>query len=281
LLAGDRGGLLLYENEKFLRLGSGTRQNLRCVSFSSKSGPAYACGNRGTFLRIDGEGATVLRTEQGEKLRRLSWNHEGDRGLMVGSSGVAYTIDKDENLRSVSGAETHLRSVSWYPDQDAAVVTGNCFRDSIGSLSPSPNLFELREGTLNEISSIEESRADLTCSSWRPGTGDCLLGGFDQTWHTPALSLLNKGNIAPIRWDVENTFPTACAWDPSGDFALIGTGRLTESEGAASLYRYEPEVGITKVADTDGYGISSIAWLGGGPEEAMITCSRTLRAFSA
>jgi len=279
LLVGDHGSVFEYRDRDFRPIVSGTTKNLRCVEFRRDGAVAYACGNGGTVMRVEGGAVSQLRSESRENLRRLAWNSGGARALVVGNSGAAYILNPSEELSKVPGAETHLRSVAWYPDDDLALVTGNCFRDSIGSLSPSPNLFELKHDTLNEVTNFEESRADLTSSSWRPRGSDCLVAGFDQTWHTPVLFSYAPGRLTALEWAGENIFPTACSWSPTGAYALVGTSPLTGEEGPASLWRYEVGGGVTKLADLEGFGVSCIAWR--DEDLALIACSRSVRAYSA
>jgi len=279
LIVGDRGSLFEYREETFRRIPSGTAQNLRSVGFRGDGRRADACGNGGTILRIEGGVATVVRSDARESLRRIAWNHSGTRALIVGNGGAAYTLDSSGKVSKVHGAETHLRSVAWHPQADIALVTGNCFRDSVGSLSPSPNLFELSGDVLNAVSDFQDSRADLTSSSWNPDGSSCLVAGFDQTWHTPVLFSYSTGTLTNIEWPGENIFPTACSWNPSGSYALIGTSPLSETEGPASLYGYELGGGVAKLADLEGFGVSCIAWR--DEKFALIPCSRSVRAYSA
>jgi hypothetical protein len=279
LLVGDHGSVFEYREGVFGPIKSGTTENLRCVEFRQNGGAAYACGNGGTVVRIEGGAVSKLRSEGRDNLRRLAWSIGGARALVVGNNGAAYILDPSDELSKVPGAETHLRSVAWYSDDDLALVTGNCFRDSIGSLSPSPNLFELKDDVLNEVTNFEESRADLTSSSWRPHGSDCLVAGFDQTWHTPVLFSYAPGRLTALEWVGENIFPTACSWNPTGTYALVGTSPLTGEEGPASLWRYEFGGGVTKLADLQGFGVSCIAWK--DEDLALIACSRSVRAYSA
>jgi WD40 repeat protein len=278
LLAGDRGALFEYRKDKFSAVPSSTAQNLRCVEYHPDGGFAYACGNQGTIFRVDSSGATPVQGGIQESLRRLGWNAPGNRALFVGNAGAAYLMDRDRNLVKVVGAETHLRSVAWHPKDDVAIVAGNCFRDSIGSLTPSPNLFEMKGSSLEEITDIEGSRADFTAASWRPDGSTCLIAGFDQTWHTSSLVSYSRGMLTDVKWGQENLFPTAISWNPSGSYALIGTSPLAPDEGTASLYRYQDGAVVTKVTDLDGFGVSCIAWKDEGL--ALIACSRSVRAFS-
>jgi WD40 repeat protein len=279
LLAGDHGSLFEYSDGAFKALTSGTVENLRCVDVHPDGGFAYACGNSGTILRVEGGSGKVIQSEARESLRRLAWNNTGGRALVVGNGGAAYTLSPGGELARASGAETNLRSIAWSPKEDAALVAGNCFRDSIGGLTPSPNLFELRGTTLNEISDLEGSRADLTSASWRPDGSTCLLAGFDQTWHTSTLISYSHGSLTEVKWGEEKLFPTACSWNPSGSYALIGTSLLTAEEGSASIYRYDQDGSIRIVDELAGYGASCIAW--NDERTALVTCSRHVRAFSS
>ena len=199
--------------------------------------------------------------------------------MVVGNGGIAFTMDTDERLTTVRGAETHLRSIAWHPSRDIALVAGNCFRDSIGGLTPSPNLFLLQGGALAEVSDLEASRDDLTCTAWHPDGSGCLISGFDQTWHTAALLSYSETGVVRLDWTPEKLFPTSCSWDPSGSFALIGTTPLTEDEGTAGLYRFDRKGrNVAKLADLEGYGASCIAWR---ENRAIIACARTARAYSA
>lgn len=277
LLVGDRGTMISYDGGHFHHIKSVTGENLRCVSVSSRDGSAYACGNKGTVVKVEGETATVLHLHIRETLRRLAWDPTGSRLLMVGNGGAAYVFRPDGSLRKLDGAETHLRSISWHPNSGRALVTGNCFRDSIGGLTPSPNLFEFHDDSLTEVSTLEESRSDLTSSSWRPDGSSCLLAGFDQTWHSPTLLEYSDGMAEGVPWKAENVLPTACSWRPDGSYALLGTSAMTSEEGPAALYRYDGS-GVTIVEDLDGFGVSSITWSGDG---ALLACSRRNRAFTS
>jgi WD40 repeat protein len=277
LLVGDRGAIFRHEGTLFERLRSPTTHNLRCAAFSPKTGVTHVCGNDGIILAVEGDSVTEVRVRARENLRRLAWDHDGDELLLVGNDGAAYLFD-GEKLTRVTGADTHLRSVSWHPSRETALVTGNCFRDGIGGLAPSPNLFELDGLTLKELATLEESRADLTSSSWHPDGRQCLVAGFDQTWHTPVLFTYSDGETQPVDWKEKEIFPTACSWSPDGSFALLGTSAMTSVEGPSRLYRLEGG-SLRKLEELDGFGVSSVAWAEDGT--AMVACSRSNRAFTS
>ena len=214
LLVGDRGGVLRYEGKKFRRLHASTSQNLRCVAVSPKDGTGYACGNSGTIVKISGDTTSVPDLKLRENLRRIAWDSTGEELLVVGNAGSADIIGAHGGASRVFGADTHLRSIAWHPSRKTALVTGNCFRDGIGSLTPSPNLFELEGHTLREVSTLGESSADLTASSWRPDGSSCLLAGFDQTWHTPALFTYSGGRMHVIDWTEPVLFPDSLRVEP-------------------------------------------------------------------
>jgi WD40 repeat protein len=278
LLVGDRGGVFRYEGKNLERLPSPTTQNLRCVAVSPKDGIGYACGNNGTVLRIEHDTVSAPNLKLRENLRRLAWDSTGEQLLVVGNGGSAYVLDARGAAKTVFGADTNLRSIAWHPSKKTALVTGNCFRDGIGSLTPSPNLFELEDHSLREVSTLAESSADLTASSWHPDGSSCLLAGFDQTWHTPALFTYSQGRMNVVEWNEPAVFPTACAWSPDGRTALVGTSPMTGDEGAASLYRYSAGT-LEKLAGLNGFGVSCIAW--GTDGTALVACSRTNRAFTS
>jgi hypothetical protein len=277
LLVGDGGTLIRYQGGTFATLGKSTRSNLRCAAFSPEGDRAYACGNDGSILLLEGDKLTLVRQDVRENLRRVAWHPSQDRVLFAGNDGAAYQLTPS-GFETIHGADTHLRSIAWHPQQDYALVAGNCFRDSVGGLSPSPNLFRFDGRSLSDVSSLAESRADLVSASWNPDGSSCLLAGFDQTWHTPALLSYDGESLSEKVWGSENIFPTACAWNPSGEYALIGTSAMTADEGATALYRFDG-ASVVKVSDLGGRGVSCIAWSPEGTT-ALIISSRSIRAFS-
>ena len=277
LIAGDRGTLLLYRDGSGTRLETGTRVNLRCAAFSAPRRTTYACGNDGLVLRVSEGRAERVGVDARDNLRRLSWDPSGQRCLVVGNNGTALTLGPTA-FETVHGADTNLRSVVWHPSGGYALVAGNCFRDSVGGLSPSPNLFRFEGGRLVDVSTMAESRADLVAASWRPDGSSCLLAGYDQTWHTPSLVSFEDGSLRVIPWVAENVFPTACSWHPSGEYALIGTSQMTDEEGSTAIYRYDGRA-VAKVADLRGFGVSCISWH--SDHLALVIASRSVRAYSA
>jgi len=284
LIVGDRGTLVSYSRGIFKRIQSHTLQNLRCVEFSPKGDSAIICGNKGSVLTATlGSSESLRGNDARENLRRVGWSREGDAALVVGNEGAAYALPSGGRLEKVRGAETNLRSVAWHPMESSALVCGNCFQDSVGGLTPSPNLYRFDKGgsSLVDLQTIEESRADLTAASWKPDGSSCFLVGFDQTWHTPASFLFEGRRLRQVPWKGENIFPTSCAWHPSGKFALIGTCLMRTGEGDCSLYTFgdEPHNGIVKVSDLGWFGVSCIAWSPDG-SRALLTGSPSVRAFS-
>jgi hypothetical protein len=277
LVVGDRGALLAYRDDRFNPLESTTRENIRCAQFSPLGGTAWACGNNGLVLKIAGGTASVVKQGVRENLRRVAWDPSGGRALFVGNNGAAY-ISAGASFETVHGADTHLRSIAWHPQDGYALVAGNCFRDSVGGLSPSPNLFRFEDGSLNDVSTLAESRADLVAASWKRDGSSCILAGFDQTWHTPSLASYDGEGLREIIWGSENIFPTACAWHPSGEYALIGTSAMTPDEGETALYKFDGK-SVTVLSKLDGLGVSCIAWSRDGV--ALVIASRSVRAFSA
>ncbi len=276
LVVGDKGALLTYRSGIFANLESGATGNLRCAEFSPRGDYAYTCGNHGLVLRIKGENSERVKEEVRENLRRVAWDPKGTRVLFVGNNGAAYSVSAS-GLETIHGADTHLRSIAWHPRGGYALVAGNCFRDSVGGLSPSPNLFRFDRESLEVVSTLAESRADLVAATWKPDGSSCLLAGYDQTWHTPALLSYDGESLRGIPWGNENVFPTACAWNPSGEYALIGTSAMTADEGAAALYIFDGRV-VTRFSDLGGSGVSCITWSKEGL--ALIVTSRSIRAFS-
>ncbi|MDA4114792.1 MAG: hypothetical protein OK474_12180 [Thaumarchaeota archaeon] len=276
LLVGDAGSLVAYRSGSFARLNNGAKANLRCADYSPKGDRAYVCGNSGSILLLENDTVVPIKQDVRENLRRVAWHPSQERVLFAGNNGAAYVLTPS-GFETVPGADTHLRSIAWHPQQDYALVAGNCFRDSVGGLSPSPNLFRFDGRSLSDVSSLAESRADLVSASWNPDGSSCLLAGFDQTWHTPALLSYDGEALSEKVWGSENIFPTACAWHPSGEYALIGTSAMTADEGATALYRFDGR-SVVKVSDLGGRGVSCIAW---SPEGiALIISSRSTRVFS-
>ncbi len=282
LIAGDRGALVSYEGGRFKRVQTRTSQNLRCVEFSHAGDTALVSGNGGTLLTATlGSSQPLEGNDARENLRRIGWSRDDKVALVVGNGGAAYAL-RGRGLEKVHGAETNLRSVAWHPREDYALVCGNCFRDSVGSLTPSPNLFKFEGGASNFIEEhgIQESRADFTGASWKADGSSCFLVGFDQTWHTPT-SFTYQGGLTQVPWEGGTVFPTTAAWHPSGKYALIGTCLMRSGEGDCALYRYEagPSSAVQKVTDLGDFGVSCIAWSPDGAK-AFITGSSTVRAFS-
>jgi WD40 repeat protein len=276
LLVGDRGTVISYVDHTFSRLDAGSDDNLRCSDFSPREDSAYACGNSGLILRIEGGRTERLKEDVRENLRRVAWDPAGTRCLFVGNNGAAY-VRSASKFEVVQGADTHLRSIAWHPRDGYALVAGNCFRDSVGGLSPSPNLFKFEQGSLEDVSTLAESRADLVATSWKADGSSCLLTGFDQTWHTPSLLSYDGETLVEIVWGSENIFPTACAWHPSGEYALVGTSALTPDEGTTALYKFDGKT-VTKISELGGFGVSCIAWSAEGV--AIVVAPRSIRAFS-
>ncbi len=276
-VVGDRGTLLAYRDDRFERLESTTRENIRCAQFSPLGGTAWACGNSGLTLRITGGTASVVKQDVRENLRRVAWDPAGGRVLFVGNNGEAHVL-AGSSFETVHGADTHLRSIAWHPSDGYALVAGNCFRDSVGGLSPSPNLFRFEESSLKDVSTLAESRADLVAASWKNDGSSCILAGYDQTWHTPSLAIYDGEALREIAWGNENIFPTACAWHPSGDYALIGTSAMTADEGETALYKFDGR-SVSLLLRLEGFGVSCIAWSRDGV--ALVVASRSIRAFSA
>ncbi len=215
LLVGDRGTVIEFAGVGFTRLESKTAENLRGAEYSPSGESAFACGNSGLVLSLT-EGAWArVKEDIRENLRRVAWDPSGKRALFVGNNGAAY-IHGGSGFKTVHGADTHLRSIAWHPRDGYALVAGNCFRDSVGGLSPSPNLFKLEGGSLQDLSTMAESRADLTAASWRPDGSSCLLTGFDQTWHTPALFSYGDDGLREIPWGEREHLPDRLRVAPFG-----------------------------------------------------------------
>jgi WD40 repeat protein len=276
LLVGDGGTMINYIGGSFATVGNPSKVNLRCAEYSAKGDRAYVCGNSGSILLLENDTVSPIKQDVRENLRRVAWSPSQQSVLFAGNNGAAYVL-ASSGFEMVPGADTHLRSIAWHPQQDYALVAGNCFRDSVGGLSPSPNLFRFDGRSLSDVSSLAESRADLISAGWNPDGSSCLLAGFDQTWHTPVLLSYDGDALTEKVWGSENIFPTACAWHPSGEYALIGTSAMTADEGATALYKFDGK-SVVKVSDLGGRGVSCIAW---SPEGlALIVSSRSIRAFS-
>jgi WD40 repeat protein len=276
-LVGDKGTLLESHGNGFISINARTSLNLRCVDYSPDGEVAYACGNAGLALRVEGGEAMPPEERGSENLRRVAWDPSGSRALFVGNNGAAY-LSTPTGLRTVQGADTNLRSIAWHVSDRYALVSGNSFRDSFGGLLPSPNLFRFEGGELDQGPALPDVRADLVAASWKPDGSSCLLVGYEQTWHTPSLLSYNEKGLTQLPWEVKGVFPTACAWHPTGEYALMGTSAMTDEEGSAALYKFDGKV-VEKISTLEGSGVSCIAWSKDGV--ALVVASRSVRAYSA
>jgi WD40 repeat protein len=277
LLVGDRGTLLESHGSGFIGIQTRTPLNLRCVDYSPDGKTAFACGNAGLALRVEGGEAMPLEGRGTENLRRVAWDPSGSGALFVGNNGAAY-VSTSTGLLTVQGADTNLRSIAWHASDGYALVSGNSFRDSFGGLLPSPNLFRFKGGELGQGPALADTRADLVAASWKPDGSSCLLVGYEQTWHTPSLLSYDEKGLTPLPWEVKSVFPTACAWHPTGEYALLGTSAMTDDEGSAALYRFDGKA-VEKISTLEGSGVSCITWSKDGV--ALVVASRSARAYSA
>lgn len=249
---------------------------------------ATIVGNRGTVLDLDYDDLTVRALDLGSSssdMRRIAWRPgKGDSAIVVGNDGAAYRLlgapGRDRDLRPIEGAGNNLRSISWHPDGEYAMITGNCFRPSMAGLVPSTNLYRYTEGGtgLEPLQPLQDSRDDLVSCTWTPDGATCYCVGFDSVWHTPKVFAYDGEALCTQRleWFGSN-YPTVMSWHPSGRYALVGTGGLAPGDGTGKLLKFEGGE-LHEILDLGGLWVSCISWSARG--QALVVASR-IRIFSA
>ncbi len=281
LIVGNKGTILSYsaDQKSVRKIPSPVNANLRGVDFSPEGNLAVIVGNAGTVLIVT-DSVKQVESITPSNLRKIAWKNDGSGALIVGNDGAAFFLAA-RGLRRVYGVANHLRSISWHPKDQYAVVVGNSVKSGLAGLVPAPGFYRFDTGSfsltpLREIS--PETPKDLTSASWRPDGSQCIVVGYDQTWHTSELYTFDGKSVAVSDWKAENLLPTSFAWHPSGTYGLIVTGGWG-GEGMGTILKYDD--GAPKaVYKARRYLMSCVAWNPRGNHALILGSSRS-RSFSA
>ena len=281
LMVGNNGTILAYSVDKkgVRNVSSPVKANLRGVEFSPDGRVAVIVGNSGTILLLS-DLLRRLESATSSNLRRVAWKPDGSGALIVGNEGAAYFL-ASRGLKRVYGVGNNLRSAAWHPKEDYAVIVGNSVKATLAGLVPAPGFyrFDTNSFFLTQIRPTSpETPKDLTCVSWKPDGSQCIIVGYDQTWHTSELYFFDGKSVTASDWKEENLLPTGFAWHPSGRYGLIVTGGVNRGETGMVLSYDGAKPSV--IHREPGYNISCVTWNPRG-SHALILGSKGARSFSA
>jgi len=70
---------------------------------------------------------------------------------------------------------------------------------------------------------LNEGRADLIGTGWKPTGESALVVGYDVVWHNGFIGTFDGTTLSPIQFDNKRVYPVAVAWNTSAKLAAIGT----------------------------------------------------------
>lgn len=273
LAVGQRGLVLRFDGEKFEKLESPAQENLRCASYNP-AGEALLVGNRGTVLQFS-HGSFVLGAVGMEaNLRRVAWSPDGSTALLLGNNGTALTWQTG-TTQELAGALNNLRSVSWDPQGNHALVSGNYF----GTLMvPCPTLYEYQRGA-KELKSLKTSeKTDIIGVEWKPDGSYALGVGYEVVWQEPRIFRWTNNELETIPVPERVFYPTIVGWHPRANRALIGAGSpFPTGRGGEAVLEFEE--GKIRRLYSGPHRITCIAWHPRG-DLAIIVGNINARTFT-
>jgi len=274
ILVGDRGRILKVEDDRWERISSGTRQNLRAISVNRLDGSVLAVGNAASAILVDQNvDHSRVQVLGAENLRAASWNPEGSMALIAGNGGrlLAY---KDKTTQVIEDGRANLRHIAWRPKTDLALVTSNCFAEEF---IPSPNLFSYDAET-QRFSTLNEGRADLIGADWKPDGSSAIVVGYDVIWHNGVISTFDGQNLSPIEFPNKRVYPVAVSWNPKKPVAAIATAVAQPGMGEGIVYLWD-EKSLRPIFRSNTFFFSAVTWNKEGTELVALGSSAT-RAFN-
>lgn len=269
LLVGNNGLVARTDGEDVVRFDSGTRQNLRAVSFNSSDGTALIVGNAGSVLLWDEKQFHKIGSSTSENVRAVSWNSRGTIALIAGNQGTLFKYS-DKRVEAVGDCRANLRRISWKPHSDQALIASNCFGEEF---IPSPNLFSY-EGETDSVSSLNEGRADLIGLDWHPNGMSALVVGYDVVWHNGIISNYNGSAVTPIAFENRRVYLVAVAWDGLGGLAAIATATTQAGIGKGMIYLWDGQQ-LKQIYDNSEFYFSAVAWDQNHTEFAALASTAT------
>ncbi len=275
LLVGDRGTIAVLNDEQLDLVPSPTLENLRGSSQSPQKDRALIVGNKGTVLLLEKDEVSSISVGTKANLRRVSWSPDGTLALITGNDGTAFSWN-ETRATEVSGASNNLRSISWNPNGEYALVSGNYFA---AAMVPCPTLYRYKRGASALEALNTSDKTDLIGLDWKMDGHQALAVGYEVVWQESRVFRWMNDELKLLSLQDPGLFPTAVAWHPTEDYALIGTGspHLTGSEESAVL-KYAPE-SFQRIFSSK-YRSTCIAWRPGG-ESALVVGTRSGRTFAA
>lgn len=254
LLVGNNGLVTRTNGDDVIRLDSGTRQNLRAISFNPSDGTALIVGNAGTILLWDERRFHNISTPTSENLRAVAWDPQGTIALIAGKQGILLKYS-DKTVEPIGNCRANLRHISWRPRTDQALIVSNCFAEEF---IPSPNLFIYEAGTDN-VTSLNEGRADLIGVDWHPNGRSALLVGYDVVWHNGVISNYDSSALSPIEFEDRRVYPVTVAWNSDGDLAAIATATAQPGIGQGMIYLWDGRR-LKQIYDNSVFFFSAVSW---------------------
>ncbi len=275
LLVGDRGTVAVLNDEQLEQVSSPTLENLRGSSQNPRKDQALIVGNKGTVLLLEKGDVSSIRVGTEANLRRVSWSSDGKLALIVGNDGTALSWD-GTSIVEVGGASNNLRAISWNPKGEYALVSGNYFAQA---MFPSPTLYRYNK----EASALQALKTtdmtDLIGLDWNPDGQHALAVGYEVVWQESRVFRWMNDELKLLSLQEPGLFPTAVAWHPTENLALIGTGSphsTGSGEGAVLEYARHS---FKRIFSSE-YRNSCIAWQP-GRESALIVGTRSGRTFTS
>ncbi len=275
LLVGDRGTVAVLNDKQLEQVASPTVENLRGSSQNPRKDQSLIVGNKGTVLLLEKGKLSRISVGTEANLRRVGWSPDGTHALVTGNDGTAFSWD-ETRITEVSGALNNLRSVSWNPNGEYALVSGNYFAQA---MVPSTTLYRYKRGASALEPLKTTDKTDLIGLDWNPDGQEALAVGYEVVWQESRIFRWVNDKLKLLSLQEPGLFPTAVAWHPTGDYALIGTGS-PHSKGAGDMVvlKYVRE-SFQRIFSSE-YRISCIAWRPCG-ESALIVGTRRGSTFAA
>ncbi len=275
LLVGDRGTVGVLNNDELEEVVSPTVENLRGSAQNPRKDQALIVGNKGTVLRFEKGEVSSVSVGTEANLRRVSWSPNGTLALIIGNNGIAFSLD-ETRIVEVGGASNNLRSISWNPNGEYALVSGNYFAEA---MVPCPTLYRYKKGA-SALEALETTdKTDLIGVDLNPNGHQALAVGYELVWQESRVFRWMNEELKLLPLQEPGLFPTAVAWHPTEDYALIGTGSPSSTgSGEMTILMYQRE-SFQRIFSSE-YRYGCIAWRPGG-ESALIVGTRSGRTFTA
>jgi hypothetical protein len=220
LVAGDKGHLMLFDDQKLYPLPQATSADLNEVRWRHDGAYALAVGKNNTILKIIvNDNGVVIQPitsplDGNSTLETVSWKSDDSSALIAGPGGRFLVYDGQNVFQVRSGVTEPIYASQWSPNQ----------RQNLALLVGQQGLIAEFNGTSTRIVDPHPTNESFFAIGWNPTGSYALVGGDHAKLFKYQEGTFTEQNTA-VLFEVAPHLIRSISFNPDNGLGLI-TGRL-------------------------------------------------------